>query len=120
MIPGNTVCPRCRVSSAGGTGCLCPAVTDSLGVEIRVGDVVRVLAWGAPVRLTDTGRTAVVEGFTAHGNVCLAVSAHDSDPIARGRAVSPGCLGVLDRSDRHNPVAAGYEGNRHLYTGSAK
>lgn len=89
--------------------------TDALGVAIEVGDRVRVLAWGAPLRLTDTGRTALVEGFTSHGNVRLAVSPHDSDPIARGRAVSPGCLGVLDRSDKDNPVAAGYEGNRHLY-----
>lgn len=89
---------------------------DSFGVLIERGDVVRVLAWGAPVRLADVGRTAVVEGFTHAGNVVLrGWSENPADDIARGRAVSPGMLGILDRSDKDNRVAAGYEGNRHLY-----
>ena len=93
-------------------------VTDNFGIAIEVGDVVRVLAWGAPVRLTDCGRTAVVSGFTSAGNVVLAPGLLDRRPIdqiAAGRAVGPGYLGVLDRSDRDNPAHAGYEGNRDLY-----
>lgn len=78
---------------------------DSLGVEVRPGDRVRVLAWGAPVRLTDTGRVASVVGFTQAGNVRL-YDGSSYDPIARGRAVSPGCLGVLRRDG-----SEGYEGN---------
>lgn len=86
---------------------------DAFGILIECGDVVRVLAWGAPVRLADVGRTGVVEGFTRAGNVVLrGRSADPIDDIARGRAVSPGMLGVLDRSDRDNRLAAGYEGNR--------
>lgn len=88
-------------------------ITDSLGVEFRLDDVVRVLAWGAPVRLCDVGCTAEVVRITHRGNVVL--RDRSGDPIARGRAVSPGMLGILDRSDRDNRLAAGYEGNRDLY-----
>ena len=87
---------------------------DNFGVSIEVGDVVRILSWGAPVRLIDCGRSAEVVGFTRTGNVVLdgAPFGHAVDRIANGRAVRPGHLGVLDRSDRDNRVAAGYEGNR--------
>lgn len=88
---------------------------DNFGITVEEGDVVRVLAWGAPVRLIDTGRTATVVGFTRAGNLVLDGGAHDTDPIANGRAVHPSYVGVLDRSDRDNRVAAGYEGNRDLY-----
>lgn len=81
--------------------------TDSLGVEIQPRDRVRVLAWGAPVRLTDVGAVGVVERFTAKGNVVLLHAPQTYDPVARGRAVPPGMLGVLDRSGGN-----GYEGNR--------
>ena len=88
--------------------------TDNFGVAIEVGDAVRILSWGAPVRLIDCGRTADVVGFTRTGNVILdgAPYGHAVDRIAGGRAVRPGHLGVLDRSDKDNPYAAGYEGNR--------
>ncbi len=80
---------------------------DTLGVVLRTGDNVTVTAWGDSVRLSDTGRRATVTGFTRAGNVCL--SAHDTplDPIARGRAVSPGCLAVARRDGE-----SGHEGNR--------
>ena len=93
------------------------AVRDNFGVEIAVGDRIRILSWGAPVRLTDCGRTAVVTGFTRTGNVVLdgAPFGYDVDLIAGGRAVRPGHLGVLDRSDNDN-FTAGYEGNRDLYS----
>lgn len=79
-------------------------IRDTLGVPIHVYDRVTVTAWGHPIRLADTGRTAVVVGFTAHRNVKLA--ADGDDPIARGRAVSPGCLAVTRRDGQ-----PGYEGN---------
>ena len=79
---------------------------DALGVTIELGDLVRVIHWGAPVRLVDTGRTAHVGGFTAHGNVILAGHNTDRDPIARGRAVSPGMLAVARRDG-----VPGHEGN---------
>lgn len=76
------------------------SATDTFGIEIRVGDRVRVTAWGAPIRLVDTGAVATVVGFTLHGNI-----KHGTD-IANGVALRPGCLGVL-RRDGGN----GYEGN---------
>ena len=81
------------------------APKDTLGVEFRVGDVVTVTAWGHPVRLVDTGRTATVTGFTASGRVKLDDPV--SDPIARGRAVPGSCLAVARRDG-----ATGHEGNR--------
>ena len=83
--------------------------TDSLGVEFRVGDTVTVSAWGAPVRLIDTGRRAEVAGFTRSGNIRLRelTPAAAADPIARGLAVRPGCLLVARRDG-----APGHEGNR--------
>lgn len=92
---------------------LVPQHVDSLGVEIKVGDVVRVLAWGAPVRLYDVGRHDSVAGFTRAGNVVLEGQGF-GDPIANGRAVSPGMLGVLRRDGLTN----GYEGNLDLYAGT--
>lgn len=80
---------------------------DGLGVVIRRGDVVTVIAWGAPVRLGDTGRQARVVSFTPAGNVALADTHYPEDPIARGRAVSPGMLAVARRDGRD-----GHEGNR--------
>lgn len=84
-------------------------MTDTLGVEIEAGDVVTVTAWGDPIRLIDTGRRALVDGFTTRGNVRLsAITVLDAaDPIARGRAVSPGMLAVA-RCDG----TPGHEGNR--------
>lgn len=84
-----------------------PAVRDALNVEILPGDTVTVIAYGAPVRLIDTGRRATVSGFTASGNIRLAeTGAAAWDPIARGRAVRPGVLAVARRDG-----AQGYEGN---------
>ena len=82
-----------------------PNPVDALGVEINVGDLVRVTAWGAPVRLTDTGRTAKVTGFSRTGNVVLS-DREDFDPIANGRSVRPGYLAVQRRDGE-----AGHEGN---------
>ena len=103
-LPGS---PRCNLCERG-------PVRDNFGVTIEIGDFVRVLSWGAPVRLIDCGRAAEVIGFTRTGNVVLdgARFGHAVDRIAGGRAVRPGHLGVLDRSDRDNPATAGYEGNR--------
>lgn len=78
---------------------------DTFGVQIQPGDVVTVIAYGAPVRLVDTGRRATVTGFTHLGNVVL--DDPHSDPIARGRAVRPGLLAVARRDG-----AQGHEGNR--------
>jgi len=82
------------------------ALTDSLGVEFRVGDRVIVNAWGGNVRLIDTGKRAVVTGITARGNITLDCGNHP-DPIANGRSVRPGYLGILRRDGE-----SGYEGNR--------
>lgn len=82
-------------------------VTDALGATIQRGDTVTVIAWGAPVRLIDTGRRARVVNFTPAGNVILADTHHPTDPIARGRAVSPGYLAVARRDGK-----PGHEGNR--------
>jgi len=79
--------------------------TDTLGVAIRHGDTVTVTSWGGPVRLIDTGRRAIVVDFTHAGNVVL--SDDYADPIARGRAVSPGMLAVARRDGQ-----PGHEGNR--------
>jgi hypothetical protein len=78
---------------------------DTLGVFILPGDTVRVIAWGAPVRVTDVGAVARVVGFTRAGNVRLDCGSNP-DPIARGRAVSPGYLAVARRDG-----APGHEGN---------
>jgi hypothetical protein len=86
--------------------------TDSLGVEIRVGDRVRVLAYGAPVRRDDVGQVRTVKGFSPRGNVSLARLPYEWDPVAGGRNVSPGMLGVLRRDGTFD----GYEGNRDLYS----
>lgn len=80
--------------------------TDTLGVTILAGDTVTVIAWGSPVRLTDTGRRATVTGITRAGNVQLADDPY-GDHIARGRAVSPGMLAVARRDG-----AQGHEGNK--------
>lgn len=73
---------------------------DNFGVPINVGDTVRVMYWGAPVRLGDCGRTATVTGVTRSGNLT-----HDAgDDVAAGRAISPGCVGVLTAN-------GGYVGN---------
>lgn len=80
--------------------------TDSLGVSMRVGDHIIVSAWGAPVRLIDTGKRATVVSFTRSGNVVLDTSDYP-DGIANGRAVSPGYLHVLRRDGQ-----PGLEGNR--------
>jgi hypothetical protein len=81
--------------------------TDALGVEIKRGDTVTVIAYGAPVRLIDTGRRARVVNFTPYGNVLLADTHNPHDPIARGKAVSPGLLAVARRDGQ-----PGHEGNR--------
>jgi len=89
-------------------------VNDTFGVEVRVGDRVRIVHWGYAIRLTDTGREVTITGVTSHGNLT-----HDGGrDVANGRALRPGCVGVLDRSDRDNPGHAGYEGNRDLYRGA--
>lgn len=80
--------------------------TDTLGVTIVPGDTVTVIAYGAPVRLSDTGRRATVAGFTRAGNVVLYGGPRNPDPIANGRAVSPGMLAVARRDG-----TPGHEGN---------
>lgn len=83
------------------TGC-----DDTLGVRIMVGDTVRVTSWGAPIRLADVGRTAQVRGVTRRRRLILA-DTDPVDPIARGGAVSPGCVAVARRDG-----TPGHEGNR--------
>lgn len=85
-------------------------VVDNFGVEIVPGDTVTVIAWGAPVRLIDTGRRAKVAGLTARGNVILGAQDNDHDPIARGLSVRPGYLAVARRDG-----AMGHEGNLPQY-----
>lgn len=81
---------------------------DTLGVRIMVGDVVTITAWGAPVRLIDTGRRAQITGVNRAGNLILdsAPFGDAHDPIARGRAVRPGYVAVARRDG-----APGHEGN---------
>ena len=74
--------------------------TDTLGVEIRVGDTVLVTGWGWNVRLNDTGHRFVVTGVTWAGNLT-----HDSD-VADGYSVKPTCVAVVRRDG-----AKGLEGN---------
>lgn len=82
--------------------------TDTLGVEVLVGDTVTITAWGAPVRLTDTGRRATVTGVNRAGNLTLdGGPLHAHDPIANGRGVRPGYVTVARRDG-----APGHEGNR--------
>lgn len=81
-------------------------ITDTLGVTILIGDTIRITAWGRPVRLTDTGRTAKVIGFTPNGRVRLDSSAYAPDLIARGKAVPSSCLAVARRDG-----GIGHEGN---------
>jgi hypothetical protein len=81
-------------------------VLDTLGVQMEVGDLVRVTSWGAPVRLIDTGRIATVAGFSRTGNVVLDEGPDEQDPIARGRSVRPGHLAVMRRDGQE-----GFEGN---------
>lgn len=83
---------------------------DALGVTIEPGDTVMVIAYGAPVRLIDTGRRAAVLGFTRTGNVQLEDITYPHNPIARGLAVRPGTLAVARRDG--NP---GHEGNLPVY-----
>jgi hypothetical protein len=80
------------------------SATDTLGVPIVIGDTVTVTAYGSPIRLIDTGRRATVTGFTRTGNVTLLDPT--PDPVARGRAVRPGCLAVARRDG-----TPGHEGN---------
>lgn len=82
-------------------------VIDTLGVPVEIGDTVRVTSWGAPVRLTDTGRLATVAGFSRTGNIVLDEGTDEPDPIARGRSVRPGYLAVQRRDGQ-----PGHEGNR--------
>lgn len=78
-----------------------PTVTDTLGVAIRVGDVVTVIGWGWNVRLIDTGRTFTVTGITWAGNLT-----HDTE-VADGYSVHPSCVAVARRDGK-----PGHEGNR--------
>lgn len=88
-------------------------VLDALGVQMEVGDTVRVTSWGAPVRLNDTGRVATVAGFSRAGNVVLDEGMGEPDPIARGRSVRPGHLAVMRRDGQ-----PGFEGNAPVLVGS--
>lgn len=74
--------------------------TDSLGVEILVGDTVTVSGWGWNVRLADVGHRFVVTGVTWAGNLT-----HDSD-VADGFTVHPSCVLVARRDG-----STGHEGN---------
>ena len=81
--------------------------TDSLGVDILVGDTVTSSSWGAPVRLTDTGRRATVIGVNRAGNLVLDDPSEPLNPIAGGRGVRPGYVLVARRDGER-----GHEGNR--------
>ncbi len=81
-------------------------VTDSLGVEFRVGDWVTISAWGHPVRLADVGREAQVLGFSPTHRLVLDSTVYAPDLIARGRAVPASCALVQRRDGRR-----GHEGN---------
>lgn len=83
--------------------------TDSLGTDILIGDTVVIASWGAPVRLCDTGRRAVVTGVNRAGNLVLdsAAGGNAHDPIANGKGVRPGHCIVARRDGE-----PGYEGNR--------
>lgn len=78
------------------------SVTDSLGVQIRVGDRVRVIHYGYSVAAMDVNEVVTVTGLTPRRNV-----KHDSATVARGEAIRPGCLAVLHRGGE-----VGLEGNR--------
>lgn len=82
------------------------APVDSLGVIIEIGDTVIVNAWGAPVRLIDTGKHARVIAITPRGNLVLDDLGHP-EGIANGKAVRPGYVGVARRDG-----LSGFEGNR--------
>lgn len=82
------------------------APTDSLGVEIKHGDVVMITAWGAPVRLCDTGRRSTAVDFSRAGYVKLADN-YAPDTTAGGRAVPGNYLAVIRRDG-----TPGFEGNR--------
>jgi len=96
--PARPAAPAAPVLPAG-------TAVDTLGVPVLIGDTVTVTAWGDPVRLVDVGRTARVVAVNRHGRLSLDCGT-DPDPIARGRAVSPGCLAVARRDGK-----AGHEGN---------
>lgn len=82
------------------------APTDSLGVIIEIGDTIIINAWGAPVRIIDTGKRAKVLEITPRGNLVLDDSDY-SEGIANGRSVRPGYVGVARRDG-----LPGFEGNR--------
>lgn len=81
-------------------------IADSLGTEILIGDTVIINAWGAPVRLIDTGKRARVTAITPRGNLILDDLGHP-EGIANGRSVRPGYVAVARRDG-----APGLEGNR--------
>lgn len=83
--------------------------SDALGVEILIGDTVHVTAWGAPVRLVDVGRRALVVAVNRAGNLVLDGTAfgYGHDPIAGGRGVPAGYVTVARRDG-----VTGFEGNR--------
>lgn len=68
---------------------------DTMGVEIWVGDTVRVVGYGYGIRLTDTGLTTKVTGFTSKGNVV-----HEGLP-RDGKPLNTACLAVV-RRDGYN------------------
>lgn len=74
--------------------------TDSLGVEILVGDTVTVASWGDGVRLADVGHRFLVTGLSRAKNLT-----HDTD-VADGRAVRPGNVLVARRDG-----TPGHQGN---------
>lgn len=76
---------------------------DSLGVRIEAGDRVVVNSWGGNVRLTDVGRTGVVQVV---GRVRPVIDWDSKVDQPRGN-VRPRNLAVLRRDG-----AAGLEGNR--------
>jgi len=83
-----------------------PNPIDALGVTIVPGDTITVIHVGAPIRLADAGRRALVAGFTPKGNVILFPTRPVHDIIANGRAVRPSCVAVARRDG-----AKGHEGN---------
>lgn len=76
-------------------------IKDILGVEIKVGDTVRVTSWGGRIRLVDCGSTTVVTGFTGKGYLT-----HNDPQVAHGRALYPHNVAVQRRDGK-----PGHEGN---------
>lgn len=80
---------------------IAPTITDGLGVEILIGDIVTIIGWGWNVRLSDVGHKTTITGITWARNL-----QHDTDD-ADGYTLHPSCVAVARRDGK-----PGHEGNR--------